>query len=76
MKAFRERHARRRGLLDPAIQPNAAHAALARLEREWPGDVLVVFGQRGLQDGAEVRIVEPPADDAAQSAPQPAGDSP
>lgn len=40
------------------------------------GDVLVVFGQRGLQDGSEVRVVEPPADDAAQSAPQPAGDSP
>ncbi|TAL04930.1 MAG: NAD-dependent deacylase [Rhodospirillaceae bacterium] len=25
-----------------AVVPNAAHAALARLEREWPGDVLVV----------------------------------
>jgi NAD-dependent deacetylase len=24
------------------VQPNAAHHALARLEREWPGDVLVV----------------------------------
>jgi NAD-dependent deacetylase len=35
-------NARRRGLLDPAIQPNAAHAALARLERLWPGEVLVV----------------------------------
>jgi len=33
---------RRRALLDPAIQPNAAHAALARLEAEWPADVLVV----------------------------------
>ncbi len=25
-----------------AVEPNAAHAALARLEREWPGDLLVV----------------------------------
>jgi NAD-dependent deacetylase len=33
---------RRRGLLDGAIKPNAAHEALARLEREWPGEVLVV----------------------------------
>jgi NAD-dependent deacetylase len=33
---------RRRGLLDPAIQPNAAHEALAKLEREWPGEVLLV----------------------------------
>lgn len=33
---------RRRGLLDPAIAPNAAHEALARLEREWPGEVLLV----------------------------------
>ncbi len=35
-------NARRRGLLDPAIQPNAAHFALARLEAEWPGEVLLV----------------------------------
>ena len=35
-------NSRRRGLLDPAIQPNPAHAALAELERRWPGDVLVV----------------------------------
>lgn len=35
-------NARRRGLQDPAIQPNAAHAALARLEAEWPGPVLLV----------------------------------
>lgn len=35
-------NARRRGLQDPAVQPNAAHAALARLEREWPGTVLLV----------------------------------
>jgi NAD-dependent deacetylase len=33
---------RRRGLLDDKIQPNAAHRALARLEREWPGEVLVI----------------------------------
>ncbi|MAL75261.1 MAG: NAD-dependent protein deacylase [Rhodospirillaceae bacterium] len=33
---------RRRALLDPAIKPNAAHEALARLEREWPAEVLVV----------------------------------
>ncbi len=35
-------NARRRGLLDPAVQPNPAHAALAELERRWPGEVLVV----------------------------------
>jgi NAD-dependent deacetylase len=33
---------RRRQLLEPAIQPNAAHLALAELERRWPGRVLVV----------------------------------
>lgn len=33
---------RRRQLHDPAIQPNAAHQALARLEREHTGTVLVV----------------------------------
>lgn len=33
---------RRRGLLDPAIQPNAAHAALATLERGWRGNFLLV----------------------------------
>ena len=33
---------RRRGLLNPNIQPNAAHRALARLEAEWPSDVLLV----------------------------------
>jgi NAD-dependent deacetylase len=33
---------RRRGLLDPRIRPNAAHVALARLERDWPGEVLVI----------------------------------
>ncbi len=36
-------NARRRGLLAPAVRPNAAHDALARLERERPaGDVLLV----------------------------------
>ncbi|HYD66663.1 Sir2 family NAD+-dependent deacetylase [Azospirillum sp.] len=35
-------NARRRGLLDPAIQPNPAHAALAELERRWRGAVMVV----------------------------------
>src|SRR5258708_22652548 len=34
-------NARRRGLLDPAVVPNAAHRALAALERAH-GDVLVV----------------------------------
>jgi NAD-dependent deacetylase len=33
---------RRNGLLDPQIQPNAAHAALAKLESEWDGEVLLV----------------------------------
>src|SRR5689334_11495638 len=35
-------NARRRGLVDPKIQPNPAHRALARLEREWPHRVTVV----------------------------------
>lgn len=35
-------NARRRGLLDVAIQPNAAHRALAELEQRWPGPVLLV----------------------------------
>ncbi|MGE5514720.1 MAG: Sir2 family NAD+-dependent deacetylase [Bacteroidota bacterium] len=35
-------NARRRQLIEPEIQPNAAHRALARLEREWAGEVLVV----------------------------------
>ncbi|SMH56162.1 Sir2 family NAD+-dependent deacetylase [Azospirillum agricola] len=33
---------RRRGLHDPAIRPNAAHVALAGLERRWKGSVLIV----------------------------------
>ena len=35
-------NARRAQLADPAIAPNAAHLALARLERAWPEEVLVV----------------------------------
>lgn len=35
-------NARRLGLRDPKVVPNAAHEALARLEREWPGEVLLV----------------------------------
>ncbi len=35
-------NARRGGLLNPAVQPNAAHVALAKLEQAWPGDVLLV----------------------------------
>lgn len=35
-------NARRAQLADPAIQPNAAHQALARLERDYPGEVLLV----------------------------------
>jgi NAD-dependent deacetylase len=35
-------NARRRGLLDSAVQPNPAHLALAELERRWPGDFLLV----------------------------------
>lgn len=35
-------NARRSQLLDPAIAPNPAHLALARLERDYRGDVLLV----------------------------------
>lgn len=35
-------NARRRGLLDAAVMPNAAHLALAELERSRPGEVLLV----------------------------------
>jgi NAD-dependent deacetylase len=35
-------NARRRALQNPALQPNPAHLALARLEREWPGELLLV----------------------------------
>ncbi len=33
---------RRHGLLDPSIQPNPAHEALARLQKEWVGRVSIV----------------------------------
>ena len=33
---------RRAQLKDPAVQPNAAHRALAELERQWNGDFLLV----------------------------------
>lgn len=33
---------RRRGLLAAGVAPNAAHRALAHLEAEWPGEVLLV----------------------------------
>jgi NAD-dependent protein deacetylase/lipoamidase len=33
---------RREGLLASTVAPNAAHLALARLEVEWPGDLLLV----------------------------------
>jgi NAD-dependent deacetylase len=33
---------RRAALLDPAVAPNPAHLALARLESEWPGEMLLV----------------------------------
>ncbi len=35
-------NARRRQLRDAEVQPNPAHLALARLARDWPGEVLVV----------------------------------
>ncbi len=35
-------NARRQALAAPDIQPNAAHEALARLEADWPGDVVIV----------------------------------
>ena len=35
-------NARRRQLLDASVEPNPAHAALARLERDYPGEVLLV----------------------------------
>jgi len=35
-------NSRRQTLLDPAIQPNAAHHALVKLERDWPGRVTVI----------------------------------
>ncbi len=35
-------NARRAQLRDPALQPNAAHLALAELDRRWPGEFLLV----------------------------------
>ena len=35
-------NARRAGLQEASVKPNPAHEALARLERHWPGPVLVV----------------------------------
>ena len=35
-------NARRRGMHNPNVQPNAAHRALAELEQRWPGEVLLV----------------------------------
>lgn len=35
-------NARRQALQDENLAPNPAHRALAELEREWPGDVLIV----------------------------------
>jgi NAD-dependent deacetylase len=35
-------NARRQGLLSGKVAPNGAHRALARLEVEWPGEVLLV----------------------------------
>jgi NAD-dependent deacetylase len=35
-------NARRAQLRDPAVQPNAAHLALAELDARWPGDLLLV----------------------------------
>jgi NAD-dependent deacetylase len=33
---------RRRALLESSIEPNPAHRALARLEAQWPGELLLV----------------------------------
>ncbi|PIQ95830.1 MAG: NAD-dependent protein deacylase [Nitrospinae bacterium CG11_big_fil_rev_8_21_14_0_20_56_8] len=35
-------NARRHSMLDADVKPNAAHLALARLEKTWPGGVLIV----------------------------------
>ena len=35
-------NARRRNLTESGVEPNPAHFALARLEREWPGGVFLV----------------------------------
>ena len=33
---------RRAGLLDPSVQPNPAHRALAKLQEEWENDVTII----------------------------------
>jgi len=35
-------NARRRGLLEKSVRPNAAHVALAEFEARWPGEFLLV----------------------------------
>jgi NAD-dependent deacetylase len=35
-------NARRAQLADPVVRPNAAHRALARLQKLWPGEVMLV----------------------------------
>ncbi len=55
-------NARRAQLRDPAVRPNAAHAALARLEREHRGGCLLVTQNvDGLHARAGSRnLIEPP----------------
>jgi NAD-dependent deacetylase len=48
-------NARRRGLQDARVQPNAAHRALARLEAEWPGVVVVTQNIDDLHERAGTR---------------------
>jgi NAD-dependent deacetylase len=49
-------NARRAQIRDPAIRPNAAHLALAELERAWPGGFLLVTQNvDDLHDRAESR---------------------
>ncbi|MGO1119722.1 NAD-dependent deacylase [Rhodovibrionaceae bacterium A322] len=53
-------NARRQTLLNEAIQPNAAHRALAELEDRWSGDVLLVTQNiDGLHNRAGSRNVLP-----------------
>jgi NAD-dependent deacetylase len=53
--------ARRRQLLDPAIQPNAAQLALAEVERRWPDPVLLVTQSiDDLHERAGTRSLIPP----------------
>lgn len=48
-------NARRRGLQDARVQPNAAHRALARLEAEWPGVMVVTQNIDDLHERAGTR---------------------